>query len=191
MNNINYKRILPIFLFLTIAFPVWADEYTLDPNHSYVEWKIDHFGYSHPTGKWWAQGTLQLDKNKIDQSQVNVTINTAEIVTGIKKLDEHLKGKDFFDVQKYPNATFVSEKIESENNKPVKLHGTLTVHGVSKPVILDVSVNKMGVNPMTKKDTLGFTAKTKLKRSDFGINSYLPDLGDEVELAIEVEAIKK
>jgi polyisoprenoid-binding protein YceI len=167
-----------------------ADTYTLDPTHSYVLWHINHFGFSNPSGKWYAKGTLILDQAKPDNSRVDVKIDVASIDTGIPKLDEHLKSDEFFDVNKYPTATFVSTKVQTTGKKSAKLFGTLTLHGVSKPVVLDVKLNNLGMSPITNKATVGFTATTKIKRSDFGMKTYLPGLGDEVKIDIEVEASK-
>jgi polyisoprenoid-binding protein YceI len=166
------------------------DKYTLDNSHSYVDWKISHFGFSSPSGKWMADGTLELDQAKPQDSKVDVTINVANVITGIPKLDEHLKGEDFFDVAKYPTATFVSKKIVMTGKETAKVEGMLTLRGVTKPVTLDVKLNKAAVSPITNKMTAGFTATANIKRSEFGMTTYLPGLGDEVKLNIEVEANK-
>ena len=161
---------------------------TLDNQHTYVLWTIKHLGFSTQAGKWYASGELVLDKEHPDQSKVNVTVNMADIVTGIPELDKHLKGKLFFDVAQFPKATFVSNKVDVLSDKTAKVEGTLTLHGVSKPLTLDVTLNKVGVNPINNKNTVGFTATGMIKRSDFGINTLLPDLGDDVTLQIGAEA---
>ena len=185
-------QIIVTFLF-SIFFSVVAqaalETYTIDPSHSYVLWHISHFGFSEQTGKWMASGTLQLDENKPQDSKANVQIDVANVITGNPKLDEHLK-TEFFDVDKYPTATFVSNKIQMITKDSGKIDGILTLHGVSKPIQLDVKLNKIGTSPITNKKTAGFVATAKLKRSDFGINAYLPGLGDEVKLDIQVEATK-
>lgn len=186
------RRLVPFLLgcvlFLFSSFIYAADTYKLDPEHTFAQWHISHFGFSHPSGKWYAKGTLMLDEKKPQNSKVDVTIQTADIDTGLPELDKHLKGKLFFDVLKYPQATFVSDKVTVTGKKTAKVQGVLTLHGVSKPVTLDVTLNQLGMSPITNKKTAGFTAMTSLKRSDFGINSYLPGLGDEVKINIEVEA---
>jgi polyisoprenoid-binding protein YceI len=175
---------------LLITTPSFADTetYTLDPTHSYVLWHINHFGFSNPSGKWMAAGTLSLDEKNPKNSKVNVTINIADIQTGVAKLDEHLKDKDFFDVAQFPTATFISDTVTPTGKSSAKVHGILTVHGISKPVILDVILNKLGQSPITNKKTAGFTASTEIKRTDFGIDKYTPGLGDEVKINIEAEA---
>jgi polyisoprenoid-binding protein YceI len=166
------------------------ETYTLDHSHSYVLWRISHFGFSSPAGKWFADGTLTLDKNKPQNSKVNVIINVADMDTGLPKLDEHLKSKDFFDTATFHEATFVSNKIEVTGKNTAKVYGVLTLHGVSKPLMLNVKMNKVGENPISHKMTAGFSAVTSLKRSDFGITTYLPGLGNQVDIHIEVEAFK-
>ena len=151
-------------------------------------WHVSHFGFSSPSGKWLANGTLILDETKPQNSKVDVTIQMDSLSTGIEKLDKHLKSKDFFDASQFPTATFVSNKVSVTGKKTAKVYGTLTVHGVSKPVVLDVTLNKMGVGPISNKKTVGFTAKTELKRSDFGVKAYLPGLSDLVKINIEAEA---
>ncbi len=178
---------------LTLAFmpSVYAaDTYILDPMHSYVEWHINHFGFSNPSGKWMANGTIVLDEQKPENSKVDVKINVADIVTGIPDLDKSIRSKLFLNAEKFPTATFVSDKIGVKDNNISTVSGILTVHGVSKPVVLNVKLNKKGQNPITEKESVGYTASTELKRSDFEINTLLPGLGDDVKIDIEVEAAK-
>lgn len=181
-----------LFLFFCfVGLANAADIYTLDPNHSYVLWHISHFGFSNPSGKWMvAKGQLSLDKEKPENSKVNVLIDVQDINTGIPELDKHLKSTEFFDVAKYPQATFVSNKVSLMGKSSAKVDGILTIRGISKPIILNVTLNKIGISPITNKETVGFTADTVLKRSDFGITTLLPGLGDQVQINIEAEAYK-
>jgi len=186
---ISFLIISLSFFFACIANA--ADTYTIDPNHSYVLWHISHFDFSHPSGKWMvAEGTLNLDKDKPQNSKVNILIHVNDMITGIAELDKHLKEPLFFDTDKYPQATFVSDKVTLTGKNSANVHGILTVHGISKPITLNVKLNKMGMSPITNKETVGFTATTNLKRSDFGITTLLPGLGDQVQVNIEAEASK-
>jgi len=165
-----------------------ATTYTFDPSHTSVTFDIDHFGFSKPHGIFpMIEGTLNLDDAKPENSTVDVTVSPANVATGIPKLDEHLKSKDFFNVEKFPNVTFKSTKVEKTGDKTAKVTGDLTLLGVTKPVTLDVTLNQKGPNMMNK-ETVGFEATTTIKRSDFGMNTYVPKLGDEVPLVIEAEA---
>lgn len=165
-----------------------ADTYKLDASHTAITWHISHFDFSRPSGKFMnVDGTVQLDEKNPAKSAVNVTIQVADINTGVAKLDEHLKSKDFFDTETFPTATFVSKSVKLTGKNTAKVMGDLTLHGVTKPVTLDVKLNKLADN-MFKKHTAGFSATTTIKRSDFGIVTYLPGLGDTVQIDIESEA---
>jgi len=181
--------LLAASLFTSMATPSWAaDTYKIDPAHTAVIFHINHFGFSNPSGKFMnVDGEVVLDQQNPAASKVNVTIPIAALDTDIPKLDEHLKSKDFFDAATYPTATFASTKVDITGKDTAIVHGTLTLHGVSKPVDLEVRLNKIGEN-MMKKPTAGFSATALIKRSDFGITTYLPALGDEVRLDIESEA---
>lgn len=191
MKHSLIRIIFGLGLFLSFVLPAQAAEtYTFDPTHTYVLWHVNHFGFSNPSGKWMVKGTLVFDEANPANSKINITIPLSDLTTGIPKLDEHLKSKDFFNIEKFPTATFVSNKIEMISENKAKLYGTLTVHGISKPVSLDITLNKIGISPITNKKTLGFTATTHLNRSDFGIDKYLPGLSNQVDIEIEAEASK-
>lgn len=174
---------------LCASLPVQAaNKLTIDDQHSYVLWHINHLGYSTQTGKWFVKGTVVLDKEKPQSSKVEVVIPLATFNTGIPELDDHLKGKLFFDVKQFPVATFVSDKVEVNGQNTATVHGMLSLHGVTKPVTLAVTLNKSGKNLLNDRMTVGFSATTQLKRSDFGMNALLPSLGDEVKIEIAAEA---
>lgn len=175
--------------FIVVSFAA-PEKYVFDPTHTYVVWRVNHFGFSHPSGKWLADGTLMADEEKPEDSKLNVKIKLADIVTGIPKFDQHLKSKDFFDVAKFPTATFVSTEIKKTGTDTAEIHGMLTLHGVTKPIVLNVKLNKVDVSPMTQNKTAGFSATALLKRSDFGLDKYAPGVSDEVEVNIEAEAQK-
>lgn len=166
----------------------FAIPYTIEPTHSSVEFRYNHMGYSNPSGKWFANGTLDLDQKDLAKSTANITINISEINTGIAKLNEHLLGNEFFDVTKFPTATFVGNKVSNVHGKNFDLDGMLTLHGVTKPLTLHVTENMLGTNQMTKLATAGFSATGAIKRSDFGMGKYVPMVSDDVQLHIEVEA---
>jgi polyisoprenoid-binding protein YceI len=165
-----------------------AETYTLDPMHTQVAWSINHFGFSNPSGKFaMIEGTLTLDEAKPEDSKVEATITIKNLVTGLDKLNEHLWSDKFFDAAKFPAATFTSTKVEVTGKDTAKVTGDLTLHGVTKPVTLDVKLNKIGEN-MMKRKTAGFSATLVLKRSDFGMTTYLPNLGDDITIGVETEA---
>lgn len=173
------------------AAPVFAATYTLDPAHTQVVYSWTHFGFSHPSGQFGKiQGTLEFDAAAPTRSKVEVTIDMASLNTNVPALDEHLQKEDFFDVAKYPQATFKSTKVEAgKDSKHLKVTGDLTLHGVTKPVVLEVTINKLGEHPMRKKPAAGFDATATLKRSEFGVGAYVPNISDEIALRITTETI--
>jgi polyisoprenoid-binding protein YceI len=189
MSKAVLRFLMGIVLPLSLAAPAFAaDSYKLDPAHTAITWHVSHFGFSSPSGKFMnVDGTLELDEKNPAASKVSLTIPIAEMDTGVAKLDEHLKTDQFFDVAKYPTASFTSDKIDVTGKDTAVVHGSLTLHGVTKPTALNVKLNKLGEN-MMKKKTAGFTATTSLKRSDFGMSAYLPGLADDVAIDIESEA---
>ena len=165
-----------------------AQTYKLDAAHTAITWHIDHFGFSKPSGKFMnVEGSVTLDQDNPANSHVEVTIPVAKVNTGVPELDEHLIGPDFFDAAQFPTATFKSTHVTITGEHSADVTGDLTLHGVTKPVTLQVKLNRMAEN-MFKKQTAGFTASTTLKRSDFGMTTYLPNLGDEITIEIESEA---
>ena len=188
----NFIRSLMAAALLSLPFALpanAAETYKLDPGHSTVIWDAVHFGFSKPHGLFpMVNGTLTLDEKTPVNSKVEATISTAAIVTGNAKFDEHLKSADFFNVAKFPEAKFVSDKVEVTGKDTAKVTGNLTLLGVTKPVTLDVKLNKKDVNPFTKQPTVGFSATTTIKRSEFGINYAIPGVSDDVTIQIESEA---
>jgi polyisoprenoid-binding protein YceI len=166
-----------------------AETYKFDPNHTTVNWSANHFGFSNPSGKFTAvDGSLTLDEKNPQKSAVEVTIKIESLNTGLPKFDKHLKSVDFFDAEKFPTAKFVSTSVTLVGKKSAKVKGDLTLHGVTKPVTLEVKLNKIGVNPLSQKQTAGFSATTIIKRSDFGIDYAIPGVADEIKLNIEAES---
>jgi polyisoprenoid-binding protein YceI len=183
----NLFAILISFIVLITNSAIASETFTLDENHTYVLWRIKHLGFSTQVGKWYATGILILDKNNPKNSKVTATIKVSDMITGLPELDKHLKGKLFFDTEQYPTAAFVSDHVDVKSKNHALVHGMLTVHGITKPVILDVMFNQAGINPISDKMTVGFSATAKIKRSDFGIKTLLPQLSDDVDLNIEAE----
>jgi polyisoprenoid-binding protein YceI len=177
-----------IFFFHVAAFAA-PQAFTLDPTHTNVVWKASHFGFSLAIGKFTdVKGTLNLDEENPENSTVAITLKTASLTTGQKKFDDHLKSADFFDVKKFPTASFTSTKIEKTGENTAAVTGDFTLKGITKPLVLNVTLNKIDINPFTNKKTAGFSADGVIKRSDFGIIYSLPGIADEVKLHIEAEA---
>ena len=163
--------------------------YTLDPTHTDVLVEWTHFGFSKPSAHFGiTEGKLVYDADDASKSSVEVTIPVTAIDTFVPKLDEHLKGADFFDAGKFPTATFKSTSVATAGTNKLTVTGDLTVKGTTKPVTLDVTINGAGEHPMAKVPSVGFDATTTLKRSDFGVGAYAPAVSDEVKVRITTEA---
>ena len=162
--------------------------YKLDPTHTMVLFSWNHFGFSNPTADLnQAEGTLVYDEAAPTKATVEVTLPLSGLDTFVPKLDEHLKSADFFDAAKFPNVTFKSTKVVSAGKGKLKVTGDLTVHGVTKPVTLDATLNKVGPHPMMKVQSIGFDATATIKRSDFGVGAYVPNVSDEIKIHITTE----
>lgn|SRR6185437_3942757 len=191
MRESNQFKKLLFIVSLIIGGFAYADAqvYNLDPSHTSVTWRISHFDFSHPSGKWMVEsGEIALDETNLNNSKVTATIQVDDVISGIPKLDQELIGNQFFDAAKFPKAVFISTSVKQKSANKLTVIGDLTMHGVTKPVTLDVTINKIGIRPITMLKAAGFSAIAKIKRSDFGIKAYLPGLGDVVDLSIEVEA---
>jgi len=185
------KLLLAAALSLSAVAAHAADTYQFDESHTFPRFTISHLGFSHFQGRFdKTTGTATLDL-AAKTGSVEATIDVASIDTGVAKLDEHLKSPDFFDVAKYPTISFTSTKLTFKGKALATVTGDLTLHGVTKPVTLTVTHFACGEHPMKKVAACGADLVGKLKRSDFGISTYVPLVGDEVALAIEVEAAKQ
>lgn len=164
--------------------------YKIDPNHTDVIAGWNHFGFSHPTARFGdVDGVIVYDADHVGQSSVKVTIPLSGLDTGVPDLDEHLRSGDFFDAGKYPTITFNSTGAEAAGDNKLRVTGDLTVHGVTKPVVLDVTLNKTGEHPLGKRAAVGFDASTTIRRSDFGVDKYVPNVSDDITIRITTEAM--
>lgn len=176
-------------LFATAALAA-PETYTMDPDHTQVLASWSHFGFSHPSANFGeADGTIVYDADNVAASSVEVTLPLSGLTSFVPAFDKHLRSAEFFDAAKFPHITFKSTKVEAAGDGKLKVSGNVTVKGVTKPAVLDVTLNKAAEQPMAKRQAVGFEATTTLKRSDFGISKYVPNVGDEIELHITTEAI--
>jgi polyisoprenoid-binding protein YceI len=164
--------------------------YKIDPNHTNVIAGWNHFGFSNPTARFGdVDGVIVYDADHVGQSSVKVTIPLSGLDTGVPDLDEHLRSGDFFDAGKYPTITFNSTSAEAAGDNKLRVTGDLTVHGVTKPVVLDVTLNKTGEHPLGKRAAVGFDASTTIRRSEFGVAKYVPNVSDDITIRITTEAM--
>jgi polyisoprenoid-binding protein YceI len=173
------------------AARVQAGTYEVDPNHTQVFWSVDHMGFSVLEGGFGSpKGTLTLDPKNPAAAKLSLTFPMTAITTTSAMFKEHLSSANWFDVAKYPEATFVSTSVAA-NGTNAQVTGNLTIKGVTKPVTLQVRFYGAGANPMSKAATVGFAATGTLKRSDFGVGGAVPIVDDEVKLTINAAFEKK
>jgi polyisoprenoid-binding protein YceI len=192
-------RIL-IALWCLIAVPaaVFADTWQIDPAHTTVEFSVRHMMISNVKGRFdKVSGTIASDGNDPKSVVIEAVIDAASVDTRVDRRDQHLRSPEFLDVAKYPSITFKSKKVEPAGEGKWKLTGDLTLHGVTKAVVLDVD----GPTPVIKdpmgNQRAGASATTKISRKDFGLtwNKLLEAggamVGDEVSISIDIEAVHK
>lgn len=173
-----------------------ASVWKIDPAHSAAEFSIRHMGLSNVHGRFGGvNGTINIDPADFTKSSVNATVDVTTVDTGVPQRDGHLKSPDFFDTAKFPTMTFASKSI-AKSGDGYAVSGDLTMHGITKPVVLEVEPSKEQVGPEGKPHR-GYDASTMVHRQDFGLvwNGTLKSgdsvLGDDVKITLEVEAVKQ
>jgi polyisoprenoid-binding protein YceI len=183
---------------LTLPTFAFATTWTIDPDHSSVGFKVKHLMISNVKGTFDKHtGTVEINDKDITKSKVEVSIDTNSINTNVQKRDEHLRSADFFNVAKFPAMTFVSKKVAKAGKDKLKVTGDLTLHGVTREVVLDVEGPSKESKDPWGNIRKGATATTKINRKDFGLvwNKALETggvaVGDEILITLEIEMIKK
>ena len=179
---------------LLLGQPAFAANYKIDADHTSVSFKIRHI-LSYVQGNFnQFEGNFVYDPDKPETWQAQATIDAASIDTNVAPRDKHLRSQDFLDVEKYPKITFVSTQATDVTPTNAKLEGLLTIHGVEKPVVLDLEIHGRVKDPWGNARA-GFTATTKINRKDFGLtwNKALETgqllVGDEVTITLEVDGL--
>jgi polyisoprenoid-binding protein YceI len=172
-----------------------AEPFAIDMAHTAIVFEVDHLGFSDTIGRFnEAEGVVSIDRENPANSEVEVTIQAASLDTNHAKRDEHLRGADFFNVAEYPTISFTSTDVEVTGENTAQVTGDFTMLGVTKPVTLDVTLNALKAHPLPQYKgvmTAGFSATGTIRRSDFGMGAYVPAVGDEVAIVLEVEAQKR
>lgn len=176
---------------LAFAAPAFAADYTIDPTHTHVLFMVDHLGFSKMIGLFTdTSGTIGFDAANPTASKLSVVVKTASLQTQFAPRDADLKGADWFNAAEFPEMTFAGASYAKTDDKTGKVTGNLTLLGVTKPITLDVTLNKAGTRPTDKAEAVGFSARGSFNRSDFGMKTYIPYIGDKVDVIIETEATK-
>jgi len=167
------------------------ETFVIDPNHTAPRFEYSHFGYSNQMHRFdKTSGRIVLDRSA-QSGSVEVTIDATSVNTGFELFNKVIQGEDFFDTARFPSIVFKSSKVRFDGGKPVAVEGNLTIKGVTRPVTLNMTSFNAKPNPFVKKDAIGADAFAKIKRSDFNMGKYVPDVSDEVTLSIAVEAVKE
>jgi polyisoprenoid-binding protein YceI len=165
--------------------------YEIDQDHTSITFDIDHFKYSRFTIRFdRKQGQLDWNEGGLDASATSVTIDATSIDTNVPLLDKMVKSDSMLDVARYPEIRFVSTRFERTGESRGTLTGDLTIRGVTQPVTLDVAFNGFAPDPLTKKDTLGFSADGHFSRAKFGLATWYPAVGDDIHVRIQAEFVK-
>ncbi len=190
------KRLVLVTGILALAAPLalaQTSTWTSDPNHSEVDFSITHMTISNVHGRFGhVNATIAYNEADVSKSTVNATIDVTGVDTGEEARNNHLKSPDFFDVTTFPTATFTSTSV-ARSGSGLTINGNLTLHGVTKPVVLSADGPRGPAPGMDHKPHAGFSAATTVKRSDFGIGGKFPStmVGDEVKLNIDLEVVKQ
>jgi polyisoprenoid-binding protein YceI len=163
--------------------------FAFDRVHSRISFKVDHLGFSQSTG-WFPQfdGQLWFDQDNWSASSVNVQVVVAALQMGDQKWNRKMLGRSFFRANKFSTMHFVSQRVEQLDARRGRIHGELTLLGQTRSLVLDFVFNRRARHKYTLRDTVGFSATAVLKRSDFGMKAMLGDVGDEVQIELQIEA---
>ena len=187
MRKTLFAAALLAFAGSAFAAPI---SYKIDPSHTMVLASWSHLGFSNPSINFGeADGTIVYDADKVEGSSVQVTLPLKGLSALAANFYDHLTSPGWFDAAQFPAATFKSTQVEAAGEGKLKVTGDLTIKGITKPVVLDVTLNGSGPHPMRKVPAIGFDASATLKRSDFGLGKNAPAVSDEVTLRITTEAV--
>ena len=186
----NRGLFLPLVLLLA-AGPVRAERFAIDPVHTRIAFQANHAGFSWPVGSFsGASGVLDFDRADWTHAHVEVKFPVASLQLGDADWQGKILDPTFFDAKQFPEARFVSTKVEPTGTDTADVSGELSLHGVTRPVLLHVKLNALARHPMTFRRTAGFSATGTLSRKDFGMDHWAKVVGDEVRLILEVEATR-
>ena len=181
-------RFFLLALFTGISLPAAAADYAVDSSHTYATFEIDHMGFSTQRGLFRnTSGQIRLDDEE-RSGDIEIRIDAASLDTGFKLRDDVLRGSDWFNVKSFPDIIFRSQRLEFNDERPVAVDGVLIMLGEIRPMRLEISRFKCGLNLAIRKRGCGADAQGVLRRSDYGMLTGLPFIGDEVRLRIQVEA---
>lgn len=184
------KKIFFTAMFAASLAGVAQTTYTVDKNHTKIGFIAKHFGISEVDGKFNnADASLKSSKEDFSDAVIEMTADVKSIDTDVEMRDNDLRSENWLDAEKYPKITFKSTSFKKVSDKNYKLAGNITIKGVTKPIVFDVVYNGKHMNPMSKKNSVGFTITGKLNKNDFGVGKDSPAVGDEIQLRANTEFI--
>lgn len=180
---------LPALFFLGLAAPAFAAEtYRFDAVHSQVQFRVDHLGFSESEGEFHdLRGEFRFDRDDWAKSSCDVTIGIASVDLDDDAWNRKMLERDWFDVAQFPEMRYRCLKVERIDEHHGRIDGELTLRGVTRPVVLDLRFNRAAIHKYSLKYTAGFMATTTIRRSDFGMVKYLPEIGDDIHIRLDIE----
>ncbi len=177
---------------LTLGSAAVARDYEFDRVHSQVSFEVSHQGFSMSQGRFKGlSGGFSFNPKHWDKSTCDVHIDVTSVDMGDIAWSKKLLSKHWFDSAHHPEMRFVCTRMEQTDDQHGKLHGELSLLGVSRAVTLDVTMNRIGMDKYALQHTAGFSATTRIRRSEFGMQRFIPDIGDEVNIRIEIEGPRR
>lgn len=181
------KTLLPLLL-AGLTLPALAADYAIDSSHTYASFEVDHLGFSTQRGQFnRTSGTVQFDL-EARSGNIDIRIDAASLDTGFALRDDVLRGESWFNVRDFPDILFRGQHFVFEQDRPVAVEGTLAMLGTIKPMRLNITRFKCGLNFVNRKRGCGADAEGSLRRSDYGLQNSIPFIGDQIRLRIQVEA---
>jgi polyisoprenoid-binding protein YceI len=182
---------LAIALLLTLSATA-QETWQLDPPHSSAQFSVRHLGVSTVRGAFTkVSGTVQYDASDVSKSSIQATIDAASVDTRVEMRDNDLRSPNYLDVKKYPTITFQSKKVEAFGAGKLKVTGELTIHGVTKEVVLDVDGPSAPIKDPWGNQRMGASATTKINRMDFGVAGAPGMVGDDITITLDLEMTKQ
>lgn len=179
-------------LLAALAIPAFAADYSVDDDHTFALFRVQHMGAGYTWGRFDAvSGDVAYDPANPAGNKVSITIQAASISTGQADMEKHLKSNDFFDVKQFPTLTFVSKSFTRKADGQYDVAGDLTIHGVTKAVTVPVVRTGMATHLMNKKPVIGFEAVFEINRSEYGLKYGPGAVGESVRVTLAVEALAK
>ena len=181
---------LGVVTMLTVSAVAEVQTWQIDPNHTAAQFSVRHMGISTVRGAFTkVSGSAQYDPSDPTKTSVEATIDAASVDTRVSMRDDDLRSPNYFDVAKYPTIMFKSKSVQSAGEGKLKITGDLTIHGVTKEVVLDVDGPSAPATDPRGNSHVGASASTKIKRTDFGVGSANPMIGEEITITIDVELV--